>query len=136
MNNNVSGLHLRPHHLLCLQTFVGRGYSEEFVEHMAFVKRQLAADPLTPITLINGADDLCVHCPNCVGGQCTSEKPAMFDRLVEKKLAVLSSCREPVPMLEGIPYELHITENLLAACCPGCEWKDLCLTTLSHKAPL
>lgn len=132
----ITGLHLRPHHLLCLQTFVGRGYSEEFVEHMTFVKRQLAADPLTPITLVSGADDPCAHCPNCVGGQCTSEKPALFDRLVEKKLAVLPCCREPVPVLEGLPNELRITENLLAACCPGCEWKDLCLSTLSRKAPL
>jgi len=46
----TSELHLRPHHLLCLQTFVGRGYSEEF-----------------------------------------------------------------------------ITENLIAACCPGCEWRALCI---------
>ena len=136
MNNTASVLHLRPHHLLCLQAFFGRGYSEEFVEHMTLVKRQLAADPLTPITLVNGADDLCAHCPNCVGGQCTSEKPALFDRLVEKKLAVLSRCRETVPVLEGIPNELRITENLLAACCPECEWKDLCLSTLSRKAPL
>ena len=54
----ISELHLRPHHLLCLQTFVGRGYSEEFVEHMTLVKRQLADDPGTPITLVHGADDL------------------------------------------------------------------------------
>ena len=43
----TSELHLRPHHLLCLQTFVGRGYSEEFVEHMTLVKKQLATDPRT-----------------------------------------------------------------------------------------
>lgn len=127
MNNTASVLHLRPHHLLCLQTFVGRGYSEEFVEHMTLVKRQLTANPLTPITLVSGADDhLCAHCPNCVDGQCTSEKPALFDKLVEEKLAVLSRCQEPVPVLEGIPDELHITEDLLATCCPRCEWQGLC----------
>ena len=54
MNNTASALHLRPHHLLCLQTFVGRGYSKEFVEHMTIVKRQLSTDPCTPIILVNG----------------------------------------------------------------------------------
>ena len=132
----TSELHLRPHHLLCLQTFVGRGYSEEFVEHMTLVKRQLTANPLTLITLVSGTDDLCSHCPNCVDGQCTSEKPALFDKLVEEKLAVLSRCQEPVPVLDGIPNDLRITEDLIAACCPECEWKNLCLTTLSRRAPL
>ena len=45
-----------------------------------------AADPHTPIMLVNGADDLCAHCPNCVDGRCTSENPALFDRLVKEKL--------------------------------------------------
>ena len=51
-------LHLRPHHLLCLQTFTGRGYSEEFVRHMTLVKRQLTRDPRTLIELVSGVDDL------------------------------------------------------------------------------
>ena len=127
----TSELHLRPHHLLCLQTFVGRGYSEEFVEHMTLVKRQLTANPLTPITLVSGADDLCAHCPNCVDGQCTSEKPALFDRLVEEKL-----WRNTLSKLIGIPESLCITEDLIAACCPGCEWRGLCSSTLAHKASL
>ena len=117
----TSELHLRPHHLLCLQTFVGRGYSEEFVEHMTLVKRQLTANPLTPITLVSGADDLCAHCPNCVGGQCTSEKPALFDRLVRDELG-----QNTPSTLIGIPENRRITEDLLAACCPGCEWRGLC----------
>ena len=117
----TSELHLRPHHLLCLRTFVGRGYSEEFVEHMTLVKRQLTANPLTPITLVSGADDLCAHCPNCVDGQCTFEKPALFDRLVEEKL-----WRNTLSKLIGIPESLCITEDLIASCCPGCEWRELC----------
>ena len=28
------GIKLRPHHLLCTQGYSGKGYSEEFVEHM------------------------------------------------------------------------------------------------------
>ena len=86
MHTYTSELHLRPHHLLCLQTFIGRGYSKEFVEHMTLVKKQLTDEPHTPITLVHGADDLCTHCLNCVEGRCISEKPVIFDRLVEEKL--------------------------------------------------
>lgn len=131
MNDTAAVLHLRPHHLLCLQTFVGRGYSEEFVEHMTLAKRQLTADPRTPIILVNGADDLCAHCPNCIEGQCTSEKPALFDRAVRDKLG-----QNTPSILIGIPNDLRITEDLLIASCPGCDWRELCISTLSHKASL
>ena len=124
--SNFSAIRLRPHHLLCLQTFVGHGYSEEFVQHMTLVKKQLDTDPRTPIALVSGADDLCCHCPNCAGGQCTSEKPALFDRLTASRLAC-HAAPGTHGLIFGIPEELHIKEALLAACCPGCEWKDLCI---------
>ena len=36
-----SVIHLRPHHLLCLQTFIGHGYSEDFIIQMKYVKRKI-----------------------------------------------------------------------------------------------
>ena len=128
---------LRPHHLLCLQTFVGHGYSPEFTAHMTIVKKQLNTDPLTPITLVNGPDDLCAHCPNCVDGSCTSPKPAVFDHLVGQKLDAAENAGNAAqkhtdasdsPLtLHGIPSILHMSEQLLAECCPDCEWKELCV---------
>jgi len=128
---------LRPHHLLCLQTFVGHGYSPEFTAHMTIVQKQLTTDPLTPITLVNGPDDLCGHCPNCVDGSCTSPKPAVFDHLVGQKLNTTEDTENAAPKhtdasdspltLHGIPSILHMSEQLLAECCPDCEWKELCV---------
>ena len=130
-------IRLRPHHLLCLQTFVGHGYSPEFTAHMTIVQKQLTTDPLTPITLVNGPDDLCGHCPNCVDGSCTSPKPAVFDHLVGQKLSTTEDTENAAPKhtdasdspltLHGIPSILHISEQLLAECCPDCEWKELCV---------
>lgn len=117
-------LQLRPHHLLCLQTFVGRGYSEEFVSQMTSVKKQLTADPSTPIRLVTGADDLCAHCPNCADGHCTSDKPEQFDRNVLQKLGT-----DTTPV-HGIPASLTLTGALLEECCPGCEWMSLCREVL------
>ena len=130
-------LHLRPHHLLCLQTFTGRGYSEEFVRHMTLVKRQLTRDPRTAIELVSGVDDLCAHCPNNVDGQCTSDNPALFDSKVSRKLystgiispdAASKDHPGKRPVLTGIPDALEISSSVLEECCPGCEWKELCLS--------
>lgn len=130
-------LHLRPHHLLCLQTFTGRGYSEEFVRHMTLVKRQLTRDPRTLIELVSGVDDLCAHCPNNVDGQCTSDNPALFDSKVSRKLystgiispdAASKDHPGKRPVLTRIPDALEISSSVLEECCPGCEWKELCLS--------
>ena len=130
-------LHLRPHHLLCLQTFTGRGYSEEFVRHMTLVKRQLTRDPRTAIELVSGVDDLCAHCPNNADGQCTSDNPALFDSKVSRKLyssgiispdAASKDHPGKRPVLPGIPDALEISSSVLEECCPGCEWKELCLS--------
>ena len=136
--------HLRPHHLLCLQTFTGHGYSEEFVRRMTLVKNELTRDPLTPVELVEGVDDLCAHCPNNMDGQCSSPRPALFDELVRRRLH--SPGTSPAPMsedppgkpslthripdgpsvLHGIPDRLKISLSVLEECCPGCEWKELC----------
>ena len=139
-------IYLRPHHLLCLQTFVGHGYSPEFTAHMTYVKSLLDADSHAPITLVNGPDDLCGHCPNCVDNACTSPKPALFDHLVAQKLNLhnvqdtatnekadapitsAGSLESTTPMtIHGIPSTLRMTSQLLDECCPGCEWKELCM---------
>ena len=79
---------LRPHHLLCLQNFRGKGYSPAFVEKMTEASACLGLSPgdrsdrQSPgaaILLVQGADDLCKSCPNCIEGQCASLKPARFD---------------------------------------------------------
>ena len=89
-------LHLRPHHLLCLQTFTGHGYSEEFVRHMTLVKNELARDPLTPVELVEGVDDLCAHCPNNMDGQCSSPRPALFDEMVRRRLRNTGMNQAPI----------------------------------------
>ena len=122
-----SVIHLRPHHLLCLQTFIGHGYSKEFVSQMALVKKSLVRNPSLTIELTTGADDLCRHCPNCKDGVCTSNKPALFDRLTLEKLSLT---QDPLIQLRGIPQILQISESILHECCPGCEWKKLCRTVI------
>ena len=133
MNDNVPELWLRPHHLLCLQSFVGHGYSEEFVQQMSVVKQQLTDSPDTPVKIVRGADMLCRHCPNCKMGTCTSDKPEIFDQLVLNILARSPQYRTadglsatPELTVYGIPESLTMSQELIETCCPGCEWEYLC----------
>lgn len=138
MNDRVPELRLRPHHLLCLQSFVGHGYSEEFVRQMTSVKKKLTISPDTPIKIESGADMLCLHCPNCREGHCISDKPDIFDQFVLNKLASAATQTDsssasghislPITprIIFGIPTALTLSHSLIAECCHGCEWKSLC----------
>ncbi len=53
---------IRGHNLLCIQGYVGKGYSAEFVENMTRIVNVLDAD--TPVTLVDVPDLLCAACPN------------------------------------------------------------------------
>lgn len=57
---------LRPHHLLCTQSYEGRGYSPEFVANMDRITDQLRTSDEIQIRLTLGTDDLCTACPNKV----------------------------------------------------------------------
>ena len=123
-------IHLRPHHLLCLQAFRGKGYSESFVEKMTAVHAMLRENPKLEIRLAEGADDLCAACPNLEDGVCTSKKPPVFDRNVLKELEN-RGIRESV--LSGLPEELGLTEELVRGCCPDCQWQEICLAVCREK---
>ena len=55
-------MRIRAHNLLCIQGFVGKGYSPEFVANMTAVIDEL--EPDTAVTLLTEPDVLCAACPN------------------------------------------------------------------------
>lgn len=138
----MAALHLRPHHLLCIQNYRGHGYSEGFNQKMLAVIEVLQQAGGAQVRIIEGADDLCSSCPNCSGGECTSGNPALFDSLVlqrtclvpgdEISLQLRGGCRGfcllpvsgmPAGRATALP---GMTRVLLEECCPGCSWQDLC----------
>src|SRR5260221_2372058 len=50
-------IRLRPHHLLCMLTYAGRGYTPRFTSGMDDLMRRLGSGE--EITLIDGPDDIC-----------------------------------------------------------------------------
>ena len=116
---------IRPHHLLCLSFFEGKGYSSEFVAHTAAVLHGLQQGGFATIT--EGADDICRHCPHNQNGICrTQDKVLRYDK------AVLIHCR----LRPGQIYSWEeltnraansiILSGRLSAVCGDCEWQSLC----------
>ena len=61
-------MNLRGHNLLCIQGFVGKGYSPDFVANMTRVVASLG--PAAEVTVTSEPDVLCSACPNLAEDGC------------------------------------------------------------------
>ena len=118
---------LRPHHGLCIQHFVGKGYSPAFTENMARLISKLKEHPAQEILLCEGADILCGCCPHNEDGICAGcEKVAGYDA------RCLSACGlQPGPLpwkaFQRTVFDVIIAPGRLQEICMGCQWLTLCL---------
>ena len=121
----MSKIKLRPHHVLCISFFEGKGYSEEFVIHMTGIIQALNED--ARVDLVNGPDQICEACPNndnplggCVG------KASRYDQVINN-LCMLES-NHPVSWneLQNRLKKEIIKPGRLVEVCGDCEWYHLC----------
>lgn len=128
---------LRAHHLLCLLTYAGTGYSPAFVRHFDDVAGRIAAGE--PVALAPGPDTLCA--PVCMaegdGAHCHGESVIRRDE---------RAARELEPLL-GPPEDGHwgltparvaalraaFAEGAIRGACEGCPWAPLC-TQVARRA--
>ena len=78
---------LRPHHGMCFQFYEGKGYSEDFTDHMGRIIRELERDPSQTIRLQVTTDVVCENCPNNKNGKCSSQ-----DKVIRYDKEVLEAC--------------------------------------------
>lgn len=115
---------LRPHHLLCLQNFVGCGYSDGFTGAMARIASTLSENPELPVRITAGADALCAACPNLRQEHCASPRPARFDAAVTAALHLREG--STLPWREWRRRAERASMEDLDTLCPGCQWLPLC----------
>lgn len=123
-------MHLRPHHLLCIQKFTGHGYDADFTAHMKSVVSELKEKPNTPITIVQECDDLCKRCPNNENGICAS-----LDKVAFMDSSVLGVCSltygERIPWITAAlraRKQIFETEKFQTVCA-CCQWFELCKNT-------
>lgn len=117
---------LRPHHSLCIQFFVGHGYSSEFVSEMTKTIRILNTEnPL--LTLTNGCDVICEYCPNNIDGICNSEcKVGRIDRRCLESYGLDFGDKLFWLDLKALAREKIISQNKIPDICLDCQWRSLC----------
>ncbi|MEW8956730.1 DUF1284 domain-containing protein [Clostridium sp.] len=117
---------LRPHHLLCLQGYEGKGYDEFFTKNMDKIYDALNNDFSILFQLQTHNDSICECCPNKIDEfNCNSnEKIIAMDNKVLSKFNLKPN---------GV-YNFHhtiefinskITYDIFENICGSCEWYDL-----------
>lgn len=121
---------LRPHHLLCLLTYAGKGYSAGFVANMDLVAGKVAAGE--EIVIISGPDDICAPLAGTADCHCGNESVRVRDLAALKALSALLD--RPLAPGAGLRLNADLLARLRAAfakgvirqACAGCEWHGLC----------
>ena len=127
-------IHLRPHHGLCIQQFVGRGYSEDFVKNMTELIGRLQSSPQQMIELCCRADDLCGSCPHRVENGCTSgQKVQQYDAACLSLCGYLPGQQVSWEGFRETAAKKIIHAGKLGTVCRECEWLSLCLSFYKGK---
>ena len=122
---------LRPHHLLCLMGFQGKGYSAAFVKRMTEVSALLKRHQDTSVYLRSGVDDLCAACPHSTDeGICDHDDQVRgYD---ERTLSFLHLCEGTAAFDEWMrQVRESLTADVRTAICGDCAWTEECLLVQS-----
>lgn len=131
-------IRLRPHHLLCILTYVGKGYSESFIHNMDQIVKTLSTGQAS-INIDYGPDDICAPrvCDDtdaschCYESQITDRDNNVLDDLKKHPEFSIIKLREDLILTEDLISKLRTAykKEEIRTACRGCEWYDLCTTT-------
>lgn len=123
-------IRLRPHHLLCLLTYVGKGYGAAFIANYNAIAARIGDGE--DVAVVAGPDDICAPLLGDAEPHCHRDSVIERDRLALRDLGELLT---PPPVLGGSvvlePGLLRqmreaFTAGRTRAACVGCEWHGLC----------
>ena len=121
-------MRIRAHNLLCIQGFVGKGYSPEFVANMTAVIESLGEE--TEVTVVAEPDAICDACPNLAPAGCTLHGEGSEQGIVRQDRDVMG--RLGIAEGSSLPWRA-IVERIAAkvepddldAICGSCPWLPL-----------
>ncbi|SOC14299.1 hypothetical protein SAMN05877809_107126 [Rhodobacter sp. JA431] len=123
-------IRLRPHHLLCMLSYAGSGYTPAFTVNMSAIMPRLGAGE--EIEIVTGPDDICAPLldepePHCHGCSVTA-RDAAAARDVGALLgieimpgATLHLTAERITALRAA-----FASDTIRAACRDCQWDSLC----------
>lgn len=118
-------INIRPHHLLCIHGFQGKGYSDGFIKSMTHIVNEIKNNKDIKLNITYNTDDICSNCPNkiednlCIG----QEKIVSIDQGVIEALRLEERVYSYAEVVEKINNELTIAK--FQEICSTCEWYSL-----------
>lgn len=121
---------LRGHHLLCLLTFVGKGYTPTFTANYRRIVARLNEGEA--VELVGGPDDICTpmladvdhHCLNASVTERDAQALADVVALIGRPLAVGMQLVLDADLLAAL--RSAFAEGTTREACTGCQWHALC----------
>ncbi|MGH0001449.1 DUF1284 domain-containing protein [Pseudovibrio ascidiaceicola] len=122
---------LRGHHLLCVLTFIGHGYSPAFSKNYEAVVKRLNAGETA--LLVEGPDEICtvlineeeqLHCFNCSVVERDKAAVTLISRLLGTELCV----GDEIFLNSHLVAKMRkaYTEGVFKKACQNCEWVQFC----------
>src|SRR6185312_469442 len=134
-------IRLRGHHLLCVLTYQGFGYTPAFISNFNRLVRRLSHGE--SVWIVEGPDDICRplmrHSGRGQSPHCTQDQILKRDSLA---LDSVSNClKYPVKVGDTLQLDQKILRLLqtgfangtLRSACAQCEWSQLCTKTAAHE---
>lgn len=133
MGFNVMTVKLRGHHLLCMLTYEGIGYTERFVRNFDATLRRIQNSE--EIEIVEGPDDICAPLlsdENAVDGHCRLKRVERRDTralealsgLLGKSVSAGSHIQITASMLERLREEFK--QGRIRSACRNCPWYQTC----------
>lgn len=122
-------IRLRPHHLLCVLTYAGKGYTPDFTANFDTVAARLAAGE--DAIVVDGPDEICAPWLGEDDCHCLNDSVMLRDARAAEAVALLLG--RPVVAGERLSLAEHLTAmrtafaaGTIRAACTACEWFGLC----------
>lgn len=123
-------IRLRPHHLLCLQTYAGKGYTPAFTANYDMIAARLSQGE--DIEIVEGPDDICTPLLTEPDPHCWRDSVTQRDQQAAADLQPLLTANSGTKLT----LTAHLLDTMRTAfrtgplrpACTGCEWSDLCTT--------
>jgi uncharacterized protein len=125
-------IRIRPHHLLCMLSYVGKGYTPPFTANYDRIARRLS-DGET-LVIVDGPDDICAPLLSEKEPHCWRDSVVERDKISARDVARLLGF--PIQPSALIRLDHAFVERMRVAfaagqtrhACMGCEWRNLCST--------
>jgi len=112
---------------MCFQFYEGKGYSEDFTDHMGRIIRECEANPTQKLILKISADVVCENCPNNTEGVCaTQKKVERYDEKVLEECDLSEGDEISYKEFIEIVRKRIINTGVRKQICGDCSWNYIC----------